>query len=58
MLTSILRMVQVVKTTGAGNNQPQLTWLALWSIVESSVAIIVGCGSGLYRKATSASKSR
>lgn len=58
MTTSILRVVQVGKTTGASNNQPSLTWLALWSIIESSIAIIVGCGPGFYRKATTVSKSK
>lgn len=58
MLASIIRVVQVGKTTVASNNQPSLTWLALWSMIESSVAILVGCGPGFYRKATSASNSR
>jgi hypothetical protein len=58
MLASILRVIQVGKTTGASSSQPSLTWLALWSIIESSIAIIVGCGPGFYRKATSVSKSR
>lgn len=58
MLTSILRVVQVGKTTGASNSQPSLTWLALWSIIESSIAIVVGCDPGFYRKATSVGKSK
>jgi hypothetical protein len=58
ILASILRVVQVGKTTGVSRSQPSLTWLALWSIIESSIAIIVGCGPGFYRKATSVSKSR
>jgi hypothetical protein len=51
IIASIIRVVQVGATTGASNNTPSLTWLALWSIIESSLAIIVGCGPGLYRKA-------
>lgn len=51
IIASIIHVIQVGATTSAGNTTPSLTWLALWSIIESSVAIIVGCGSGLYRKA-------
>ena len=51
IIASIIRVIQVGATTSAGNTTPSLTWLALWSIIESSVAIIVGCGPGLYRKA-------
>ncbi|KAJ8112282.1 hypothetical protein OPT61_g5311 [Boeremia exigua] len=58
MLASVLRVVQVGETTGGSNNQPSLTWLALWSIIESSIAVIVGCGPGIYRKVTSISRSR
>ncbi|KAF2125374.1 hypothetical protein P153DRAFT_360362 [Dothidotthia symphoricarpi CBS 119687] len=51
MLASIIRVIQVGATTGASTSTPSTTWLALWSIIESSVAITVGCGPGLYRKA-------
>jgi hypothetical protein len=51
IIASIIRVVQVGATTGASNTTPSLTWLALWSIIESSVAIMVGCGPGLYRRA-------
>ncbi|RYO24068.1 hypothetical protein AA0111_g8891 [Alternaria arborescens] len=51
IIASIVRVIQVGATTGASNTTPSLTWLALWSIIESSVAIMVGCGPGLYRKA-------
>ncbi|KAK7978418.1 WD domain-containing protein [Apiospora saccharicola] len=38
--------------------QPPITpWLALWNIVESAVAVMVGCGPGLYRKAKSVNRS-
>ncbi|ETN37487.1 uncharacterized protein HMPREF1541_07109 [Cyphellophora europaea CBS 101466] len=42
-----------VKELGStvNNSQPSATWLALWGIVESSIAVIIGCGPGLYRKA-------
>lgn len=51
IIASIIRVVQVNATTAASNKTPSLTWLALWSIIESSVAIMVGCGPGFYRKA-------
>ncbi|CAA9956629.1 hypothetical protein PTMSG1_00237 [Pyrenophora teres f. maculata] len=50
IIASIVRVIQVGATTGPHNTTPSLTWLALWSIIESSIAIIVGCGPGLYRK--------
>ncbi|KAJ4993136.1 hypothetical protein SVAN01_01488 [Stagonosporopsis vannaccii] len=58
MLASILRVVQVGKSAKASTGPPPLPWLALWSIIESSIAVMVGCGPGFYRKATSASKSQ
>jgi hypothetical protein len=51
VIASVVRVIQVGATTGASNTTPALTWLALWSVIESSVAIMVGCGPGLYRKA-------
>ncbi|EMD68273.1 hypothetical protein GGP41_001818 [Bipolaris sorokiniana] len=53
VIASIIRVIQVGTTIGPKRTTPAGTWLALWSIVESSVAIIVGCGPGLYRKAKS-----
>jgi hypothetical protein len=38
IIASIIRVVQVNATTGESNTTPSLTWLALWSIIESSVA--------------------
>ena len=58
MLASILRVVQVGKSAKAHSGPPPLPWLALWSIIESSIAVIVGCGPGFYRKATSVSRSQ
>jgi hypothetical protein len=51
IIASIVRVIQVGATTGTNNTTPSLAWLALWSIIESSVAIMVGCSPGLYRKA-------
>ncbi|KAH6616834.1 hypothetical protein C7974DRAFT_402526 [Boeremia exigua] len=59
ILASILRSTEARRTTGSNrSHQPMLTWLSLWSVIEASVAIIVGCGPGFYRKATSVSNSR
>ncbi|KAF2151597.1 hypothetical protein K461DRAFT_268748 [Myriangium duriaei CBS 260.36] len=45
-----------MKTTST----PSVTWLALWSLVEASIAMIIGCGPGLYevirRKTKNSSK--
>ncbi|KAM0324374.1 hypothetical protein ACHAQA_008155 [Verticillium albo-atrum] len=38
--------------------QPSTSWLALWGIVESAIAVLIGCGPGLFRKAKAVSKSR
>lgn len=57
VIASIVRVIQVGTTIGPKRTTPVGTWLALWSIVESSVAIIVGCGPGLYRKAKSVSSN-
>ncbi|KAJ9617004.1 hypothetical protein H2200_000725 [Cladophialophora chaetospira] len=40
------------------NSQPSTTWLALWGIVESSIAVIIGCGPGLYRKVKTVYQTR
>lgn len=58
ILASIPRVVQVGKITGESNSQASVTWLTLWSVIEPSIAILVGCGPGFYRKATSVSRSR
>ncbi|EGY19316.1 uncharacterized protein VDAG_09776 [Verticillium dahliae VdLs.17] len=43
---------------GSSFKQPATSWLALWGIVESAIAVIIGCGPGLFRKAKAISKSR
>ncbi|KAH0835146.1 hypothetical protein FOPE_04122 [Fonsecaea pedrosoi] len=57
-----------VKELGStvNNTQPSTTWLALWGIVESSIgtalmcplAVLIGCGPGLYRKARTIYQTR
>ncbi|KAJ5027912.1 hypothetical protein PSV08DRAFT_374185 [Bipolaris maydis] len=57
VIASIVRMIQVGTTISPKRMTSVGTWLALWSIVESSVVVIVGCGPGLYRKAKSVSSN-
>lgn len=38
-----LRIVQICTMTG-NSSAPSPTWLALWTITESSIAICIGCG--------------
>lgn len=37
-----LRVVQIGRQTGE-TNTPNPTWLALWTIIETSIAICIGC---------------
>ncbi|KAK6826151.1 hypothetical protein PG987_013645 [Apiospora arundinis] len=55
IIAATIRVAQLGK---AKNSNPSPAWLALWSNIESSVAVIVGCGPGLYRKAKSIGKSQ
>ncbi|KAF2026756.1 hypothetical protein EK21DRAFT_103018 [Setomelanomma holmii] len=54
-----IRVIQIGMKTG-GNTSPSPTWLALWTIIESAIAICIGCCPAfavLYRttRATQAS---
>jgi hypothetical protein len=54
-----LRVVQIGIQSG-DHTSPSPTWLAFWTIVESAIAICIGCGSAfvsLYRTAHSPSVS-
>lgn len=35
-------VVRIILTNEEGQ-QPEITWLAFWSVVESSIAVVVGC---------------
>ncbi|GAM83053.1 hypothetical protein ANO11243_010390 [Dothideomycetidae sp. 11243] len=45
--TAMIRVFEVGKTINA-EAVPDLPWLALWSIVEASIAVIVGCAAGFH----------
>lgn len=46
-------IVATIRVVELGNNQrsgrPSPAWLALWAIIEASIAVIIGCCPGLYR---------
>ncbi|CAG8058304.1 unnamed protein product [Penicillium olsonii] len=46
IIISTIRVVQLGDTT---NGVPAPSWLALWAMIESSIAVIIGCCPGLYR---------
>jgi hypothetical protein len=52
--------VRVIQIGVKANNSstPSSSWLALWAIVESAVAVIVGCCPGLYIKAKEVHSTR
>ena len=47
---AIVRVVQI-GSKAQSSSTPSSSWLALWAIIESAVAVIVGCGPGLYSTA-------
>lgn len=49
-----LRVVQVGSKTDGGSVQPAPAWLMLWTMLESSIAVIIACSpafAALYRRA-------
>ncbi|GAM89587.1 hypothetical protein ANO11243_076260 [Dothideomycetidae sp. 11243] len=48
--SSIIRVHEVGENM-RGTKTPSITWLALWSLVEASIAIIIGSGPSLYEAA-------
>ncbi len=55
-----LRLVQIGRQS-SDTNSPNPTWLALWTLIETSVAICIGCGPAfviLYRATRSTNASR
>ncbi|KAL2801764.1 hypothetical protein BJX63DRAFT_438507 [Aspergillus granulosus] len=47
VLFATIRVVEVGNNYEGG--MPNPAWLALWGIIESSIAVIIGCCPGLYR---------
>ncbi|KAF2643779.1 hypothetical protein P280DRAFT_444904 [Massarina eburnea CBS 473.64] len=50
ILFATIRVVQIGEKA-TNNTTPSSSWLALWAIVEGSIAVIIGCCPALYRKA-------
>ncbi|KAF7713391.1 Uncharacterized protein PECH_001331 [Penicillium ucsense] len=50
IIIATIRVVQLgSRSNGASNGQPAPSWLALWGIIESAIAVMIGCCPGLYR---------
>lgn len=47
---AIIRVVSIGSKAG-NSSTPSSSWLALWAIIESAIAVIIGCGPGLYSTA-------
>jgi hypothetical protein len=47
---AIVRVVQIGSKANSSST-PSSTWLAFWAVIESAIAVIVGCGPGLYSTA-------
>ncbi|KAJ9605216.1 hypothetical protein H2200_010606 [Cladophialophora chaetospira] len=52
-----IRVIQIGVKAG-NSSTPSSSWLALWGIVESAVAVIVGCCPGLYTRAKEVRSTR
>lgn len=52
-----VRVVQIGSRAG-NNSTPSSSWLALWAIIECAIAVIVGCGPGLYSTAKEVKTTR
>ncbi|KAI5462642.1 hypothetical protein BGZ63DRAFT_423883 [Mariannaea sp. PMI_226] len=55
IIVSTVRVTQL--GLGSDGAVPPL-WLALWGMVESAIAVIIGCGPGFYRKPQTVSSSQ
>ncbi|KAF1350458.1 hypothetical protein EJ07DRAFT_139116 [Lizonia empirigonia] len=56
ILFATIRVVQIGSKTDGGSTQPDPAWLMLWTMLESSVAVIIACcpafaALGMYRTA-------
>ena len=54
---AIIRVVQI-GSKADNSSTPSSSWLAFWAIIESAIAVIVGCGPGLYSTAKEVQKTR
>lgn len=44
---AVVRVIQI-GSKAQSSSTPSSSWLAFWAITESAVAVIVGCGPGLF----------
>ena len=54
ILFATIRVVQIGSKTNGGSTQPDPAWLMLWTMLESSIAVIIACSpafAALYRTA-------
>jgi hypothetical protein len=61
IIFAIIRVVQIGSKTNGGSTQPDPAWLMLWTILESSIAVVIACCpalAALYRTAISTQPRR
>lgn len=52
ILFATIRVIQIGSKTNGGNTQPEPAWLMLWTMLESSIAVVIACSPAfatLYR---------
>lgn len=54
---AIIRVVQIGSKAQSAST-PSSSWLAFWAIIEAAIAVIVGCGPGLYSTAKEVRSTR
>ncbi|KAK7979651.1 hypothetical protein PG989_012108 [Apiospora arundinis] len=60
-LGALVIIVSTVRAAQVGSNPsvpPPALWVAQWNIIEAAMAVMVGCGPGLYRRVKAVTKSR
>ncbi|KAK6844147.1 hypothetical protein PG995_014257 [Apiospora arundinis] len=60
-LGALVIIVSTVRAAQVGSDPsvpPPTLWVAQWNIIETAVAVMVGCGPGLYRRVKAVTKSR
>jgi hypothetical protein len=61
IIFATIRVVQIGSKTNGGNTQPDPAWLMLWTMLESSVAVVIACSpafAALYRTAMETQQRR
>jgi hypothetical protein len=57
IVAATIRVVSIGVKSGSSST-PSSTWLAFWAVIESSIAVIIGCCPGLYATAKEVQKTR